>query len=568
MADATVAPRGKRLRTGLHQITARLEDANNVRLETKDTAMQIGPSKNCHPRVKEDRRDDSKDLNEQYYDCLTVATLISKLCASTAYQQDHRMSRLSALLRLVKHAAAEFVNSFDFISGQAPSVDKGDAETQTLSIKNRLESSVADVAAAGDAVIRLWQGRNDAPILSEEISSVAAYFDGSQYDLPKAADCLRQDQGTLVIKANRIPVHQVRAGNKPLWTQHEVEMEINTQYTNYGPVNSIWHSMGEKGMVNTRDLGAYRKLCKLLPTASLVFAKDEEVSCEDTDCEDHGHLRYDHSPSCRYKARWAPHELAIAMAGMQVDLGFVFCDDHSVIVWPFGKVHEAQGRCIVLYCRPEHQPSAFCYNLGPAWHYSPLCKAESHREDEEHNEIQASTAKQPKGILDLPPEVRMQIYDAYFPLASKEWRRIWWHLAEMTLPALCLVNRQFRDEVAPLWLASWKIHCESSWDSSYVADQVLGYGSYIGYQLSSRPLIRSLSVSYKFHEDMIDIDLSEQARSSKRVAVYMEDGSPKTVQQSYMKGLCELVEGLAEDNATYGLTLVDVMVINEFLRAH
>ncbi|KAK3638437.1 hypothetical protein LTR56_013077 [Elasticomyces elasticus] len=568
MADATVAPRGKQLRIALHQITARLEDANNVRIEIKDTAMQIGPSKTYHPRVKEDRQDDFKDVNEQYYDCMTVATLISNLCTSTAYQQDHRVARLSELLRLVKIAADEVVNSFDFILGQAPSVDNRYAETQTVSIKNRLESSTADVEAAGDAVIRLSQGRNDAPILSEETSSVAAYFGGSQYDLPKAADCLRQDQSTMVIEANRIPVHQVRADNNPLWSHHELEMEINTQNSDYGAVNSIWYSLGEKGIVDSGDLGAYRRLCDLLPTASLVFAKDEEVSCEDDDCEDHGHLRYDHSPSCRYKARWAPHELAVAMTDMQVDLGFVFCDDHSVIVWPFGKVHSVQGRCIVLYCRPQHQPRASCYDLGPAWHYSSLRKIESHRKDEEHNKVQASTAKQPRVILDLPPELRMQIYDAYFSLASKEWRRTWWHLAEMTLPALCLVNRQFRDEVAPQWLASWKIHCESSWDSSYVADQVLGYGTYIGYQLSSRPLIRSLSISYKFHEDMIDIGLSEQARSSKKVAVYMEDGSPKTVQQSYMKGLCELVEGLAEDNATYGLTLVDVMVINDFLRAH
>ncbi|KAK5732585.1 hypothetical protein LTR17_010400 [Elasticomyces elasticus] len=552
MANRIAASFSQRLRLAMEQITAALKHAEDIRLEIKDIAMQIGPYMTCQPRVKVDRRGCFNNINERYYDRLTVTTLISKLCTSTAYQQDHRMSRLSELLRLVKNAADEFVNSFDFIPGQTRSANHQAVETQTASIKNHLESSTADIEALSDAVTRLWQGRNNAPILSEYPGSIVTYFDGGPYHLPKAAKCLRQDQGTMVIEANNIPVHQVRADIEPLWSHHELEMEMSTQYMNYGALNSIWRSLSEKGIVDSDDFEAYRKLCKLLPTASLVFAKDEEVSCEDDDCEGHGHLRYDHSPSCRYKSRWAPHEPAVAMTDMQVDLGFVFCDDHSVILWPFGK----------------HQPRASCYDLGPAWHYSSLRKTESRRKDEEHNEVQASTAKQPKGILDLPPELRMHIYDAYFSLASKEWRRTWWHLAEMTLPALCLVNRQFRDEVAPSWLASWKVYCESSWDSSYVADQVLGYGTYIGYQLSCRPLIRSLSISYKFHEDIIDIDLSEQARSSKKVAVYMEDGSPKTVQQSYMKGLCELVEGLAEDNATYGLTLVDVMVINDFLRAH
>ncbi|KAK5680898.1 hypothetical protein LTS10_006656 [Elasticomyces elasticus] len=514
MANRIAASLSKRLRPAMEQITAALKHAEAIRLEVKYTAMQIGPFKICHPRVRKDRQDDFKDINEQYHDCLTVATLISKLCTSTAYQQDHRMSRLSELLRLVKNAADEFVNSFDFIPGQARSVNNPDAAAQTASMETRLESSMADIAAAGDAVSRVWQSHNDEPILSGDLSTIASYFDRGPYDWPKVAECLRQDQGTMVIEAGRVPIHQVRPDNKPLWSHHELEMETNTQYTDCGAVNSMWCSLDEKGIVDSDDLEAYRKLCKLLPTASLVFTKDEEVSCGDDDCEDHGHLRYDHSPGCRYKARWAPHELAVAMIDMQVDLGFVFCDDHSIIVWPLGKVHEAQCRCIVLYCRPEHQPSAFCYNLGPAWHYSSLCKAESRRKDEEHNELQASIVKRPKGILDLPPELRMQIYDAYFSLASEKWRRTWWHLAEMALPALCMVNRQFRDEVASQWLASWKIHCESSWDSSYVADQVLGYGSYIGYLLSSRPLIHSLSISYKFHEDMIDIDLSEQARDT------------------------------------------------------
>ncbi|KAK5706890.1 hypothetical protein LTR97_001882 [Elasticomyces elasticus] len=537
MADRIVASFSERLRLAMEQIIAPLKHAEDIQIDIKDTAMQIGPYMTCHPRAKEDRRNGFNNVNERYYDCLTVATLISKLCTSTAYQQDHRMSTLSELLRLVKNAAVEFVNSFDFIPGQTRSADHQDVETQTANTKNHLDSSTADIQALGNAITRLWQGRNDAPILSRHSGSIAAYFDGGPYDLPKAAKCLRQDQGTMVTETNSRPVYQVRPDNKPLWSHHEPEMEVNTQYTNYGPVNSTWYSLGEKRIVDSGDLGAYRELCRLLPTASLVFAKDEEVSCEDDDCEDHGHLRCDHNPSCRYKARWALHELAVAMTDMHIDLGFVFCDDHSVIVWPLGMVHAVQGRG-------------------------------EHCEGEEHNDIQGSVVKRPKGFLDLPPELRMQVYDAYFWLASNEWHRTWWHLAEMALPQLCMVNRQLRDEVTPQWLASWKIHCESSWDSSYVADQVLDYGSYIGYQLSSRPLIQSLSISYKFHEDMIDIDLSEQARSSKKIAVYMENGSPKTVQQSYMKGMCELVEGLTEDNKTCGLTLVDVMVVNGFLRAH
>ncbi|KAK6419547.1 hypothetical protein LTR81_007369 [Elasticomyces elasticus] len=490
----------------------------------------------CSPRVKEEAQDDFKDIDEQYYDCLTVATLISKMCISTAYQEDHRISRLLKLLRLVKNAADEFVNSFDFVPGQAPSVDNGHAETQNISIKKHLESSIADIEALGDTITRLWQGHNDAPILSEHSGSIAAYFDGGPYDLRKAAKCLRQDQGTMVIEANNIPVHQMRADSEPLWSHHEPEMEMSKQYMNHGALNSIWRLLIEKGILGRSDLGACRKLCQLLPTASLVFAEDEEVSCEDDDCEHHGHLHYDHSPSCRYTAWWAPHELAIAMIDMHVDVGFVFCDDHSVIVWPLGMVHAVQGRGIVLYCRPQHQPRASCYDLGPAGRYTSLRTTESERESEEHTNVQPSVVKRFKGILDLPPELRMHIYDAYFSLAMAR-------IVENTLRA--------------------------SWDSSHVADQVLGYyGSYIGYQFSSRPLIHSLSISYKFHEDMIDIDLGEQARRNKKVAVYMEDGSPKSVQQAYMKGLCELVDNLAEDNVTCGLTLVDVMVINDFLRAH
>ncbi|KAK4974906.1 hypothetical protein LTR42_004115 [Elasticomyces elasticus] len=477
----------------MEQITAALKHAEDIRLEIKDTAMQFGPSMTCQPRVKEDRRDGFNNINGRYYDCLTVATLISKLCTLTANQEDHRVSRLSELLRLVKNAADEL-------------------SIFSTSSWDKHGSSTADIEALGNAITRLWQGRNDAPILSEHPGSIAAYFDGGPYDLPKAPKCLRQDQGTMVIEANRVPCNQV-----------------NTQYSDYGAVNSIWYSLGEKGIIDSDDLGAYRKLCRLLPTTSLVFAKDEEVSCEDDDCEYHGHLRYDHNPSCSYKARWAPHELAIAMTDMHVDVGFVFCDDHSVIVWPLGMVHAVQGRGIVLYCRPQHHPRASCYDLGPAWCYTSLRTTGEHCEGEEHNDIQGSDVKRPKGFLDLPPELRMQFYDAYFWLASNEWHRTWWHLAEMALPQLCMVNRQLRDEVTLQWLASWKIHCESSWDSSYVADQVLDYGSYIGYQLSSRPLIRSLSINYKFHEDMIDINSSEQVRSNKNVAVYMEDGSPKTV---------------------------------------
>ncbi|KAK4960916.1 hypothetical protein LTR10_001405 [Elasticomyces elasticus] len=467
----------------MEQITAALKHAEDIRLEIKDTAMQFGPSMTCQPRVKEDRR-------------------------------DGRPSRVQAIRAppLGQECCRRVVNFFDFILGQTRSGEHQDVEIQTANTKNHLESSTADIEALGNAITRLWQGRNDAPILSEHPGSIAAYFDGGPYDLPKAPKCLRQDQGTMVIEANRVPCNQV-----------------NTQYSDYGAVNSIWYSLGEKGIIDSDDLGAYRKLCRLLPTTSLVFAKDEEVSCEDDDCEYHGHLRYDHNPSCSYKARWAPHELAIAMTDMHVDVGFVFCDDHSVIVWPLGMVHAVQGRGIVLYCRPQHHPRASCYDLGPAWCYTSLRTTGEHCEGEEHNDIQGSDVKRPKGFLDLPPELRMQFYDAYFWLASNEWHRTWWHLAEMALPQLCMVNRQLRDEVTLQWLASWKIHCESSWDSSYVADQVLDYGSYIGYQLSSRPLIRSLSINYKFHEDMIDINSSEQVRSNKNVAVYMEDGSPKTV---------------------------------------
>ncbi|KAK4895023.1 hypothetical protein LTR27_006890 [Elasticomyces elasticus] len=293
----------------------------------------------------------------------------------------------------------------------------------------------------------------------------------------------------------------------------------------YGAVNAIWHSMTTTGMRNVGDRKAYLKLCGVLLTA--LLGEDDWNGEQES-------------------ITWDPLHLAKGLHEDRIDLGIVFGDDTSVVVWPLGKINTS---AIIIFC--VLQVDVLHGGGKSTWRYRAIDAATDSPE----------------------PSTTAGASDYLFNHGRNSDGLGWWdhnqRLVDFSLPEICAVNRQIFLEVAPVWLLtrSFSIQVPTHrpcgpygfrMGHARIAAGALSAGnSCIGSLPSEahvQELVYHLSAGTKITilvEGHVDVNIS-RGYSSLRA-------------EKYADGLRELAESLLDSKGTGGLSPADAAVIADFI---
>ncbi|KAK5689182.1 hypothetical protein LTR17_026455 [Elasticomyces elasticus] len=512
--SAKAAPGMHRLlRMQLDQLSHILHSANITRRET--TSAKVGSWSTSERQQEKTTLNTLKQLDKEYHERLVVSRTIIRLCMSAVYQQPHRFKRLQQLLQLTQDAADRYTKCLHFVHS---------LESESLSLV--WECSRATVESSKQGMVDVEQ-----------------YFDTAPYDHRMLA--LRQgfDKEIMAIEHYLGPLTTVPTDKEPIWWHSTLQ---STNHLDYGAINSIWHSLTRQGMRDAGDRRGYLKLCGLLLTAWL----GEDVF--DPDSEDE-------------KVTWAPELLSMGLRGIHIDLGIIFGDDTSIVVWPLGR---SDGASLVIYC------AELSFDGRHQWQYKSLAYADVEQDADTASTKSAplpASIAQPKTLFDLPAELRNTIYTEYFLYSERDSKEVeglarMQKLNDFTLPRLCAVNRQLLFEVAPLWLASttFSIHCFSYRRVS--TRRLVSYAladNHSGIKLLPSPAhIRHLEYNIPCHGNLrITVGEEAQVEVIENTSVTLTS----VPMQRGLKALWELVQHLVADNGTGGLSLVDAAVILDFV---
>ncbi|KAI7324635.1 hypothetical protein KC315_g8210 [Hortaea werneckii] len=290
-----------------------------------------------------------------------------------------------------------------------------------------------------------------------------------------------------------------------------------------------------------------------------------------------------------YQLRGRPFEhpmiLAQGLQDLNIEIGFIFADELSVVVWPLGKGQPTAKGCVVVHCTRT-------IDDGDQWLYKVLVLRSCVSEPEETRQLNmrdvrnssemtitrppnatgsrkqeppsvSGTSNEGKCFFDLPPELRNLVYrdcierpcirfdDESVGLCQEyphdhfgEKRSQ--NLAELDPTALCRTSRRVRDEILPLLLAS----------------KVLTW------------LARSSNTAY-----LRSIVFRDTSSSRSRFGVWVQltdicsgfklatvEGAPwKPEETSGGSNLPALVRIIMLDKETVGLSMADVACIADFL---
>ncbi|KAK4960917.1 hypothetical protein LTR10_001406 [Elasticomyces elasticus] len=530
--SAKAAPGMRRLlRMQLDQLSHILHSANVTRRET--TSAKLGSWSTSEHQQEKTTLDTLMQLDKEYHERLVVSRMVIRMCMSAVYQQPHRFKRLQQLLQSTQDAADRYTKCLHFVHSLESEV----------SACHRLHSANKQIVLACKSLSLVWECSHATVESSQGMVDVEQYFDTAPYDHGVLA--LRQgfDKEIMVIEHYLGPLTTVPTDKEPIWWHSTLQ---STNHLDYGAINPIWHSLTRQGMRDAGDRRGYLKLCGLLLTAWL----GEDVF--DPDSEDE-------------KVTWAPEILSMGLRGIHIDLGIIFSDDTSVVVWPLGK---SDGASLVLYCAEAS------FDGRHQWQYKSLASA-----DVEQNADTVSTKSaplpasiaQPKTLFDLPAELRNAIYTEYLVYLERDSKGFgglagMQKLNDFTLPRLCAVNRQLLFEVAPLWLASttFSMHCFSYRRVS--TKRLVSYAladDHSGIKLLPSPAhIQHLEYNIPRHGNL-RITVREEAQVD-----VIEDTSVTLTSMPMhrcLKALRELVQHLVADNGTGGLSPVDAAVILDFV---
>ncbi|KAK5732586.1 hypothetical protein LTR17_010401 [Elasticomyces elasticus] len=554
MADTKAARMQRLLRLSLDQLAGTLQVADEARCDI------LIKGKNSLVRPETQQEHDAiaslEVLNEEYHEILVIALLLARLCASTEYRKSHRLARLIKLLQASEAAAHRYASGYN-------NVRTG------IKAKGRLVRSVRQLKLARESLPLMWDVCQEAAASHQQTIGIEAYFNIAPYECHRGASELKHNENPLaldsmILEAYMKPVVTTAIDRTPRWpletsrksvvqyTSNQEKIAFSGSYAHVdqseidqsidlGAVNAIWHCLTESALCNENDKEAYLKLCLILEQEAGTTWRS----------------------GLNRQATWDTTTLTKGLTKISVDSGFIFGDDHTVVVWPSGKFNANRGRGIVLYCV---QPLTTAPDDGLNYRYRPLVMEHAENDKQEAkprlpaSETNMALDLHPKTFMDLPAELRNIIYGFYLHNSSTEVK--WEQDLQM----------KRRDELAlpPLSEAS-------SFGATYTLQRkkitFMFDGNYSIRLLPSQAHIRRLAIPFGQHAEArtLYIDWTEQARGCGEVVVFEENGRralDRAGEPRYASALRKLIEILVEDNGTNGLSLIDAAVITDLLYIH
>ncbi|KAK3638436.1 hypothetical protein LTR56_013076 [Elasticomyces elasticus] len=570
MADTKAARMQRLLRLSLDQLAGTLQVADEARCDI------LIKGKNSLIRPETQQEHDAiaslEVLNEEYHEILVIALLLARLCASTEYQKSHRLARLIKLLQASEAAAHRYASGYNNVR-------------TAIKAKGRLVRSVRQLKLARESLPLMWDAYQEAAASHQQTIGIEAYFNIAPYECHRGASELKHNENPLaldstILEAYMKPVVTTAIDRTPRWPletsrksvvqytsnqekiafsgsyahvdqseidqseidQSEIDQSEIDQSIDLGAVNAIWHCLTESALCNENDKEAYLKLCLILEQEAGTTWRS----------------------GLNRQATWDTTTLTKGLTKISVDLGFIFGDDHTVVVWPSGKFNANRGRGIVLYCV---QPLTTAPDDGLNYRYRPLVMEHAENDKQEAkprlpaSETNMALDLHPKTFMDLPAELRNIIYGFYLHNSSTEVK---WDE----------VSRQFYEEVTPLWLAGKQFWCDLH--NNRLQGKKITFmfdGNYSIRLLPSQAHIRRLAIPFGQHAEArtLYIDWTEQARGCGEVVVFEKNGRralDRAGEPRYASALRKLIEILVEDNGTNGLSLIDAAVMADLLYIH
>ncbi|GAB1743248.1 hypothetical protein NU219Hw_g9097t1 [Hortaea werneckii] len=304
-----------------------------------------------------------------------------------------------------------------------------------------------------------------------------------------------------------------------------------------------------------------------------------------------------------------PLTLAQGLRNLRVDVGYIFADDPSVIIWPLGKNTATAKANVVIHC------TRTC-TVSNAWRYKALRPCESGNVGQNERLVgetssicrtllQPDTAVHNYGLLsaseanykgrnffDLPAELRNVIYTECVEDPCTEFSPLnlenicsghehygdnrSQHLSWLDPTALCRSSRRIRDEILPLLLADryFKVdlllgprkHKKSTW-SSIDTHLLTAHNKWLA-QCPNTAYLKTVELSARASKKpgftvSIRLPLKDVSSGYNLTSVRGCFWRPETVPGGY--NLSALIRIIVLDKETVGLSMADVACIAEFL---
>lgn len=288
--------------------------------------------------------------------------------------------------------------------------------------------------------------------------------------------------------------------------------------------------------------------------------------------------------------------LAKSMSNWNIVVGVIFSDDLSVIIWPIGKELRKTSVKVVVYSMMPPELGGNYYEaiqpLEPGMRPSPksgntVIRPYIRTENQMHRiekfngtalPIPSQPHSKPLPFLRLPAELRNKIYAHYLRYKNDDASRWTWGRLRgehIPIPELSQTCRQLRDEVLPMFIASASISCyiRKGQNTRY-------YHPFRSSLLSDYNLsLAKLPVLANFADIIIHLPPSRSGSAFKTLRIQKTeqnytctlDRAPSQLQHGHPQvsaqheELQRLLNVLAEDRRTAGLSLFDITAIEEFL---
>ncbi|KAK5121869.1 hypothetical protein LTR85_004440 [Meristemomyces frigidus] len=573
----------------LEQVDCALLNAEQIRKELTE-ALGAGPPKERELDFRQQFCQASVCCHEQ----LEVAVYVARLTAAPGYQNKHRLSRLLNLVDSYMHAADLM------LQGARRIKTNGSVDTWGAKLRHA-ENAVQMIDTSRDCLRLMCNGEQSHGAMIHsgntvqlddhdrltKVNGLLGPLDANEYLRPGSVyewasnaqymvqhSNLAEDQvAGIVIERLAHTYRQIGTSTERLW--NNVPREECGRKLPYDNINAVWLSPNAHVLLDTTGMDDYRELSDAV-TNAVVGGTDYQ-------------RRYlAHRPAC----------LAKALLTMQIDLGLLFDDDLSVLVWPLGKTHAVKGRSVVVQCG-HYSEGGWRYRVvarvsGEASRQAAtqivsteftgvtgvasLASGTITRKDQQILGDQPRSRSKQVSFLDLPAELRNAIYAEYLsfqPKTYEEREKYGWVLQTQNLataipPEICSTCRQIRDEVAPLYLASKTFLV--ALPKRKVTPGKLVHASVMS---TGNKWLPALPSAAHFR------DIRFQLPGPRRGDVYLtlRAEAPGFELQPclgrWQLGLAEHVEQLRElvrivvhDRDTDGLSVADVAVIADFLNAH
>ena len=321
---------------------------------------------------------------------------------------------------------------------------------------------------------------------------------------------------------------------------------------------------------------------------------------------------YFNAPYYQRRGRSFEHPMILAQ-GLQVlniEIGFIFADELSVVVWPLGKGAPTAKGSVVVHCtRTIHDWKQWSYKvLRPCVSEPKKTGQLSERDVRNFSEVTitrppnatgwrkqeppsvSGASHERKCFFDLPPELRNLVYrDCIERPCIRFDNESLWHceedshdhygenrsesLAKLDPTALCRTSRRIRDEILPLLLASKVLRVSVSLSTRdenrawpLVDARILTTHNKWLARSSNTAYLRSIAFLGASSRELrvgVRVSLTDNSFEFKLTTDGQVCWEPEKVPGGY--NLPALIRVIMLDKETVGLSIADVACIADFL---